>query len=382
MNESSRRNFLAAGLALPAVGLATTAANPSPSPAPPVPQGAPGKLTYRVLGKTGLKVTTVGYGCMITSDATVITRAVDMGINYFDTSRNYQHGQNERMVGAALGAKRKDIVLSSKVDATDKAGALAELDTSLKELGTDHLEIWHLHGKDTPEAISDVLIDAEFSAKKQGKIRFTAVSTHQLPKVVDRIIEAKFDVVTAAYNFTMDPSWTEATQKLAKAGIGLVAMKVMAGGVRGKNPKPQMQRPNAPAAALKWVIQNPAVATTIPSMTDIDQLQANFHVMSEGFGDDDRKVLAARLEEIRPSYCRMCGQCDGKCPQGVQVWNMLRSVMYADGYGQFALGRDHFQSLPAEQQAVRCDNCSECVVKCPNGVHVAERLIRAQQLFA
>lgn len=382
MNESSRRNFLAVGLVLPAAGLATTTANPSPSPAPPVPQGAPGKLTHRTLGKTGLKVTTVGYGCMITSDATVITRAVDMGINYFDTSRNYQRGQNERMVGVALGAKRKDIILSSKVDATDKAGALAELDTSLKELGTDHLDVWHLHGKDTPGAISDVLIDAEFSAKKQGKIRFTAVSTHQLPKVVDRIIEAKFDVVTAAYNFTMDPSWGEAAQKLGKAGIGLVAMKVMAGGVRGRNPRPQMQRPNAAASALKWVLQTPAVATTIPSMTDIDQLQANFHVMAEEFGDTDRKILAARLEEIRPSYCRMCGQCDGKCPQGIHVYNMLRSVMYADGYGQFALGREHFQSLPAEQQAVRCDRCSECAVQCPNGVQVAERLVRAQRLFA
>ena len=164
-------------------------------------------LTYRILGKTGLKVTTVGNGCMITSDPTVITRAVDMGINYFDTSRGYQGGQNERMVGAALGAKRKDIILSSKVDANDKAGALAELDTSLKELGTDHLDMWHLHGKDTPAEISDELMDAERTAKQQGKIRFIAVSTHQLPKVVDRIIEAKFDFVTAAYNFSMDPSW-------------------------------------------------------------------------------------------------------------------------------------------------------------------------------
>src|ERR1035441_6891711 len=101
--DTSRRNFLAAGLALPAAGLATTTSSPSPSaPAPQPAAATPGKITYRVLGKTGMKVSTVGYGCMITSDPTVITRAADMGINYFDTSRNYQSAQNERMVGAAL----------------------------------------------------------------------------------------------------------------------------------------------------------------------------------------------------------------------------------------------------------------------------------------
>jgi hypothetical protein len=379
--DSSRRNFLAAGLALPAAGLASATGVPSPSPAPPQAQPAAGKLTYRTLGKTGLKVTTVGYGCMITSDPTVITRAVDMGITYFDTSRHYQGGQNERMVGAALGARRKDITLSSKVDAKDKAGALAELDTSLKELGTDHLDIWHLHGKDTPEDISDELVDAERTAKQQGKIRFMAVSTHQPPKVVDRIIEAKFDSVTVAYNFTMDPSWGPAIEKLNRAGIGVVAMKVMAGGTRGKEPKPQMLRPNAASSALRWVINNPHIATTVPSMTDIDQLQQNFAVMGTKFDSADEKILAARLEEIRPYHCRMCGQCDGKCAQGLPVANMLRYGMYADRYGQFALGREHFLALSAAHQSVRCAQCSGCTVECPNGVRVAEGLIRVQAIF-
>ena len=136
-------------------------------------------LQYRTLGKTGLKVTTVGYGCMITSDPTVITRAVDMGINYFDTSRNYQGGQNERMVGVALGAKRKDIFLASKCDTRTGAGILAELDRSLTELGTDHLEVWHLHGLGDPAQISDELVAAQHKAKEQGKIRFMGVSTAQ-----------------------------------------------------------------------------------------------------------------------------------------------------------------------------------------------------------
>jgi len=329
-----------------------------------------------------MRVTTVGYGCMITSDPTVITRAVDMGINYFDTSRNYQGGQNERMVGAALGAKRKDIFLASKCDTHTGAGILGELDTSLKELGTDHLDVWHLHGLGSPAQISDELVEAQRKAKEQGKIRFIGVSTHNLPAIVDRVIEAKIEVVQVQYNFASDKSYGPAIDKLNQAGVGVIAMKVMArAGGRGRGGQPQ--RPaNFASAALKWAINNPAIATTVPSMTDNDQLQENFRAMSERFGDADSKVLVARLEEIGPYFCRMCGQCDGQCPKGLPVHDMVRFVMYADGYGQFPLGRENFLRMPVEHQNVRCGDCTDCAVHCPNGVHVQAQVTRAQELFA
>ena len=107
MPNSSRRNFLLAGLAAPGAVLATRQSGsvPPPALAAHTSVATPG-LRYRVLGKTGLKVTTVGFGCMVTSDASVIERAADMGITYFDTARVYQSGNNERMVGAALKGKR------------------------------------------------------------------------------------------------------------------------------------------------------------------------------------------------------------------------------------------------------------------------------------
>lgn len=379
--ETSRRGFLAAGLALPAAGMASTAFDPAPAPAPP--QAAPGKIVYRTLGRTGLKVSTVGYGTMITSDATVITRAVDMGINYFDTSRHYQNGQNERMVGAALGARRKDIYLATKVDAKDKAGALGELDTSLKELNTDHLDVWHLHGKDSVDQVSDELLDAAVTAKQQGKIRFIGVSTHNLTAVVDRIINVKVvDVVQPLYNFASDASYAPALEKLHQAGIGLVAMKVMARSDGHSRRSTDKKPPDFFAAALKWTLKNPIIATTVPSMTDIDQLEQNFAVMAQSFTAADSKVLTARLEDIHGYFCRMCGKCDGQCPQGLPVRDMVRFVMYADGYGQFALGREHFQRLPVELQQVRCGDCTDCPVKCPHGISAPERLSRAQHLFA
>ena len=117
-------------------------------------------------------------------------------------------------------------------------------------------------------------------------------------------------------------------------------------------------------------------------MTDVDQLEQNFQVMGQSIGDSDNRTLTAWLDDIRPSYCRMCGRCDGKCPQGLPVADVLRYLTYADGYGQFPLGRERFLELPAHLAGVRCRDCSGCPIQCPNGVRVTERLIRAQELFA
>jgi hypothetical protein len=386
-NAPSRRNFLAAGLALPAAASATRSGSGQSQSSSPARPSSGSALQFKTLGKTGMKVTTVGMGCMITSDPSVVTRAADMGINYFDTSRNYINGQNERMVGGALGARRKNVFVASKCDRNTGADILTELDTSLKELGTDYLDVWHLHGKSTPAQISDDMVAAQMKAKQQGKVRFIGVSCHGgLPAIVDRCIEAKIDVVQAQYSFAQDASWTPAVEKLAQAGIGVIAMKVMArAGGRGRG----AQAPAAPqrpagfgASAIRWVVKNPNVACTVPSMTDIDQLEENFRAMSAPFNDADSKILSARLEEIRPYYCRTCGQCDGQCPKGLPVPEMVRYVMYADGYGQFPLGRENFQRLAQEHQQVRCGDCAQCAVQCPHGVNVAQQLSRAQELFA
>jgi predicted aldo/keto reductase-like oxidoreductase len=388
-SKTSRREFLSAGLMLPVAGASSSLGIVSP-PENSVsnPTGSSVKLSYKTLGRTGLKVTTVGFGCMITSDPSVIERAADIGITYFDTARGYQRGNNERMVGAALGAKRKQVVLSTKSGAQDKDRLLSDIDTSLRELHTDYVDIWYLHGKGSPADIRDDMIEAQQMAKKQGKIRFAGVSTHGgqqqlLPWLAQKGV---FDVVLTAYNFTMDASMEQAIASAAKAGLGVVGMKVMAGGFRRLSPgDPNYQKlhqDGALLAALKWVINKPSIATTIPSMTDMDQLDENLKAMAHPFSDGEAKLLAAHLEKISPLYCRMCGQCDGACQQGLPVADVLRCLTYADGYGQFALGRERFLELSSKQATVRCGDCIECTVSCPHGVQVSRRVARAQELFA
>jgi uncharacterized protein len=386
--NSSRRNFLAAGLALPGVALL------SPSTRPPASglaylQTSPSGLRYRVLGKTGLKVTAVGFGCMITSDQSVIEKAADLGVNYFDTARRYQGGNNERMVGAALKKCRKDIVLSSKSGATDKQEALSDLETSLRELNTDYLDIWYLHAKGKPEEVTDGWLEAQAQAKQQGKIRFSGVSTHGGQPELMPALTAKagqIDVVLTSYNFAMDPGMDPLITAAAKAGLGVVAMKVMAGGFRRTRPGDKthetLQREGAMLAALKWVLKNRDVHTTIPSITDMDQLDEDLKGMTTDFTPADEKILAAQLDLIRPLYCRMCGTCSGVCPQGLPVADMLRYLSYAEGYGDFRLARESFLDLTEQVRAVRCDRCPTCSIQCPNGVQVRQRLIRTQEMFA
>ena len=385
MRLSSRRTFLEGGLALPALAAVRTETSSMPGLA-----AAP-KLVYSDLGKTGIKVTRLAFGCMTTSDSSVIEKAADLGINLFDSARVYQGGNNERMVGAALKKYRDKVYITSKTQARDKQQALADLDTSLKEMQTDHLDIWYLHSRSTASAVNDGLLEAQNEAKKAGKIRFAGVSFHGGHAGVMPAFQKMnhFDVFLISYNYAMGNTIDPMIEDARKAGIGIVAMKGLAGGVKPTVrsyvvPTDQLNllnREGAPIAALKWVLKNKNVDTIIPSITDMEQLDENILAMSSPYTDRDNQLLTARLEEIRHWYCRMCGSCEGKCSKGLPVADMLRFTMYAENYGQFSLGRDHYRALPREVAAVRCADCSSCSVQCPNGVQVSSRLAHAQELF-
>jgi hypothetical protein len=405
----SRRDFLAAGLALPAAGLRASSNSSLPLG---VGQAKPEStlLEYRTLGKTGLKVTSLAFGCMTTSDPSVIERAADYGINHFDTARGYQGGNNERMVGAALKKARPKVIISSKSPGRTKQEVLADLDTSLRELGTDYLDIWYLHMKNELEQVTEELLEAQRLAKQNGKIRFAGVSTHfNMDRMLAHLAKlGQTDVVLTTYNFAMrsvdagananpDAPKTDMTAAIwaaRKAGLGIVVMKVLAGGVArvqrgdrlyGANPQAlskRLSQEGVPVAAIKWALKNESVDTAIVCMTSHDQFEENVRAMAEPYTEKDEQLLTAQLLDIGPKYCRMCGACGSVCERGVPVADVLRFLTYAEGYGQFALGREKFLQLGPEVAAVRCADCERCTVQCPYGVQVAARVGRAQELFA
>ena len=407
--DVSRRDFLKAGLVLPAAGLR---AADEPALPPDSGQARPDslELTYRTLGKTGLTVTSLAFGCMTTPEPSVIRRAADLGINHFDTARGYQNGNNERMIGAALKDVRHKVILSSKSPAKTKAELLADLDTSLRELGTDYLDLWYLHVKNEPEQVAEDLLEAQRVAKQSGKIRFAGVSTHfNMDRMLAHLAQrGETDVVLTTYNFAMrsvdaamnaNPDaprtdMSEAIRAARKAGLGIVAMKVMAGGASrvkrgdrlyGASPQALGERlgqPGVPVAAIRWALRNESVDTAIVCMTDHDQLDENLRAMAEPYTEKDEKLLTAQLARIGPSYCRMCGSCGGACDKGIPVADVLRFLTYAEGYGQFALARERFLQVPRPARDVRCRDCASCSFKCAYGVAVRDRLTHAQEMFA
>jgi predicted aldo/keto reductase-like oxidoreductase len=378
----TRRSFLASGLAVPAALNLSTPARKTPS------------LRYRALGRTGLQVTELGFGAEGVSDVSVISQALDLGINHFDTAHAYEGGNNERTLGAALAGWRQKVVLASRSYAKDIKGLESDLHESLRELKTDYLDIWYLGAHDAP--VSDELLAFQQAAKKAGKCRFAGFSTHRLSSTLEFVRKARFDVIMVPYSFAIgtarDPFHMDGTRldtaldEYQKAGMGVVAIKVMAGGYRGKGaPKDTLEdvhkRPNAFVSALRWALRTPKVQSTSVSMHDRDQLEENMQAMGTPFSEADAKTLAAHLERIRPLYCRMCYQCDGQCPQGLPVADVLRFLMYADGYRRFDMGYSRFKTLPANLRAVRCTDCNRCAIECPNGVAVRDRLITAQEMF-
>jgi predicted aldo/keto reductase-like oxidoreductase len=338
------------------------------------------------LGKTGLKVSGVGFGIGFVPVPEVVARAIELGVNYFDTSRDY--GDSEKIFSEVIKGKRDKIHIATKSPNKKKADILKDIDTSLAALGTDYIDIWHLHARDTPASIPEEALEAMVQCKKSGKARFLGFSCHDPNNMVDFLIKTKvFDVMQTTYSWPIGAYYRDAAiKKLQAAGIGVIAMKVVVGltglHLKGFDNPPASKENEGPVAGIKWVLKNPAIGTTVPNMRKISELEMNIRAMKEPFTPADEKLLYVMNEQIRPLYCRMCYECKGICPNGMPVTDVLRYLAYYDFGGNFHQGMANFRNLPSDIRNLRCGDCSSCSIECPNGVSVRDRLMRAQELFA
>jgi aryl-alcohol dehydrogenase-like predicted oxidoreductase len=369
------RGAAAAGLAAPLLGAKERAGIDTSAEA-----GSGLKREYRVLGKTGLKITTIAFGAMRTRDEAVIHRALDLGVNYIDTARVYMGGLNETIVGQVLKTRRKDAFIATKFKPGSVQEILDSVDSSLKALQTDYLDVIQAHGLRSPEEVAhEDTLEALRSLKKSGKARFVGFTTHSnMTDLLKTAVPMKFyDMILVAYNFKSPPELTAAVEEAAQSGIGIVAMKTQAGGYAEAG----MGNLSPHQAALKWVLQNRGVASTIPSMVNYDQLNENVQVMGSKMGLFDRKTLYRYGQAIDHRYCRMCGSCRNQCPHGVDVETANRILMYREGYRDTRLASDAFSDMPVQSRPLACSRCSECAVRCAHGLDVSAKMKRVSRYY-
>ncbi len=340
---------------------------------------------YRTLGRTGLKVTVVSFGAMLTPEPEVIRVALEHGVNYVDTARKYMSGKNEEIVARAIKGRRDKVFVATKTlpDSKTKAHIIRDVEASLKALDTDYIDIIQLHNLTDRERIFiPETREALQILKHQGKVRFLGVTTHKnQPEVLNALVDDKerfFDTCLVAYNFKSDPGTGEAIARAAKAGIGIIAMKTQAGGYQPA----ALGRISPHQAALKWVLENPHVANAIPGMKDMSQLKENIAVMGMSFRYADRRILDRYAEAVAPYFCALCGSCEGGCPRGVEIGTVNRALMYAEGgYRDPDLARATYGEIPLAATAAACLECPVCTARCVNGLDIPAQMARARQLL-
>ena len=383
----NRRAFIKAGM----VGTATALIAPpvlaeelkkmagTEHPAFPAP-------VYRTLGRTGLKITVVSFGAMLTPEPEVIRVAIDQGVNYIDTARKYMGGKNEEIVGRAVKGMRDKLFIATKTlpESKTKTEIIRDVETSLKALGTDHIDVIQLHNLTDKERIffADTR-EALALLKKEGKVRFCGVTTHKNEtEVLNALVDDPdrfFDTCLVKYNFTVGKEVAVAIKRAASAGIGIIAMKTQAGGYDTS----ALGRITPHQAALKWAIQDPSVTAAIPGMKNIAQLREDIAVMGMPFNYADVRRLDRYAEAIAPFYCNFCGSCESGCPRGVEISTINRALMYVEGgYRDLSLARETYAELPRQATAAACIDCEGCAARCVNGLNISARMDRARAVLA
>jgi uncharacterized protein len=381
----NRRQFLKLGLA----GATATAMVPglmSDLAASPIPSSALGtNPIYRTLGRTGLQISMVSFGAMLTPEPEVIRASLDYGVNYIDTARRYMGGKNEEIVAKAIKGVRQKLFLATKTKGETRDQVIQDIEKSLKALDTDYVDVYQLHNlssKDKDRAFDPQIREALKELRKQGKVRFLGVTTHTDQALVVNALaddpDHFFDTVLVGYNFKSGPELKEAIARAAKAGIGVVAMKTQAGGYKTE----PLGSISPHQAALKWVLQNPHITAAIPGMKDMTMLKEDLAVMGMKLTQADQQVLGLYGKAIEPYYCQLCAECEGTCPNGVAISIINRSLMYAEAYGEPELAQATYREIPIEARASQCGACTVCVARCVRGLNIARKMSQARHLLA
>jgi predicted aldo/keto reductase-like oxidoreductase len=386
----NRRNFLKNSLLAftgAGVSMNTFSSKATDSPVPDKQK----EFVYRKLGGTGIDLPVVSMGTGNCDNPNLIREALDRGVKLLATHQYYLNGNNEKMVGEVLEDRPRDscMILTGTGEGleidfkngrfgpkTDTNVFMESVNGCLQRLQVDYVDILNAPYAGSREAVFyEPVLKTMEKIKKQGKARFIGIASHNLEHETlhDVADTGVYDIVTIAYNFrkTNLPEMHEAMQYAADKGLGIIAMKTMAGVFWDKEKK----HPINTRVALKWALQNENIHTSIPDCSTFSELQQDLDIM----GDMD--LTDKELKDLNPPagestaglYCQQCRKCLAQCPEQIDIPTMMRSYMYAYGYRNLPLARQTFDT--ARLPSLSCGECRECQVDCTMGFDVRGKIL-------
>lgn len=339
-------------------------------------------LKSRTLGKTGINTPLISMGTTGATSPGFIKAAYGAGIKLFFSASYYGEGNNEILVGQAL----KDIPREAYVIGTaaipegmnTRTGTLPKnfsaesyiktAEGSLKRFGLERIDILLLPFAGKKETILHESILKTFDKlKKDGKIYFAGIASHTDTEEALNAAAGSgvYDIAMIAYNYKVQNTelLSTAITNSVKAGMGIVAMKTMAGGNKSVNTN----------AALKWVLQNEDISSIVSGMSSLEELQKNIGML------DDLKMTEQELLDLRQDadsislYCLQCRKCIPQCPHNLEIPSIMRSYMYAYGYKNTEHAWHTLTEAGVHSDA--CASCQTCNVNCASGFDIRRRIM-------
>lgn len=382
-------------------------------------------MKYRKLGNTGIELSAIGFGCMrLPPDNGVaipmIRQAVELGINYFETSITYCQNRSEIQLGLALKGMRDDVYISTKshvrrkgersfrgVSERDSIGEdfKNNLEESLQKLGTDRVDFYQFHGftlENLPVAMAeDGPLDALKEAKDKGLIGHIGFTSHDTPANIIKILETgEFESMTVYYNLLqMERRGRGELEKLLpaieharKLGVGVIVMGPLGGGILG-TPIEKLRdlipsTSNQVELAFRYLLSIPGVTTPISGMTRMSDVEENARIASEyePLSADEMariKEIIDKYSSLLERFCTGCGYCQ-PCPSGVRIPEIFNLVNFYRVYGVedwASQGYERLKSGRFRGSADLCVECGACEEKCPQKINIRDELKKAHILL-
>ena len=333
-------------------------------------------MEYRILGKTGLKVSAMGFGGIpiqridAAGTRVLMEKLVEAGVNYIDTARGYT--VSEQYLGEALKGLRDKFVLATKSMARTKEAMAADIDISLHNLRTGYIDLYQVHNP-TMDQFRQVCagggaLEALMDAKTAGKIGHIGVTAHSI-EVFRLALECDWvETIMFPYNI-VEIHGEELIAKCAEKNIGFIDMKPLAGGAL-----------EDATLALRFVCANPNVSVTIPGMAEPRELEQNLAAVADAapLSADELAKIDAIRKELGTQFCRRCNYC-APCTVGIAIPNVFLFEGYLSRYGLEDWARGRYDSMA--KTASDCIECGACEPRCPYGLPIRQMLKSAAAKF-